>query len=189
MKSKRAIGSCITFKLRSPNSHQGSGDGRKYTPLPARGGFQVEFLCRLPRLEALSTNGNNFWLCVCWMKPLTCANLNLMRLDSVRNGVSDAHANVCRWPCGHCRGKFCSRSRSSIWPIGWLRWKIVFDRSRIPVASLAATVGFPFPSLAPIFVLTPTSIRFWCAADRADWPLLRRVGLYGSKLPICYGSI
>jgi hypothetical protein len=95
------------------------------------------------------------------MGSMTCANLNLMRLDSVRNGVSDAHANICRRPCGHGRGKFCARSQSSIRSIWRLRWKIVFDCSGLPIASLPATFGFPVASLAPLFVLASTSIRFW----------------------------
>jgi hypothetical protein len=128
-----------------------------------------------------------FWLCV-WSISLdeirTCANLNLMRLDSVRNGVSDAHANVCRRPCAHCRGKFCARSQSSIRSIWRLRWKIVFDRSRFPVTSVAATVGFPISSLTPLFVLASTSIWFWGSVDWTAWPLLRRVGRYESVLSI-----
>src|SRR5215475_4159533 len=59
-----------------------------------------------------------------------------------------------------------------------------FGRSRFPVVGLPATFGVPGPSLAPLFVLAPTSIRFWGSADWAAWPLLRRVGLYGSILPI-----
>jgi len=107
-----------------------------------------------------------------------------MRLDSVRNGVSDARSNVCRRPRGHCRSNFCTRSQRSIWSIWRLRWESIFDRSGFPVASRTATIRVPVPRLESIFVFAQTPIRLWRSADGPVWPLLRFRGLWGSILPI-----